>query len=387
MSKYLLLLILFNLIGLFTYADIIPNPINVKGIVPAQPVNIQMVSELVTVDLYKDSSFVECVFNMHNFDKAQDLEIGFPIMNFYLWSSNLSESLTSQKTKNQFEVFVRENKINKVDIFVPQNLLSMLSGHDGQERYKLLQDYQNQNKPWYLWKVHFDQNESLKIIVKYRLPSGAVKSNRFFNYLLSTGAAWKGPIENAKVVVNLKNIPTDQLLSTTPKEHFKINGQQLIWNFKNLQPTIKDDIFIKYEAVKGQYKSFMDKLPVWYIDGKKYLSSNIPSIQPIDIASIEATRKNPADKNGAVIVYTKTYALENLKNKIKTIDRSTWNILRKETVNSIMDNYQFEINKQPVSRSDIFKKMLFVDTLKITRIRIERNLTNKKMLLLNVEQF
>lgn len=387
MSKSLLLLILVSLTGLFTYADISPNPINVKGIVPARPVNIQMVSELVTVDLYKDSSFVECVFNMHNFDKSQNLEIGFPIMNFYLWSDNFSNPLeiASQKAKNQFEVFIRGSKVNKVNIFVPQNLISLLSGHDGLERYRLLQDYQNQNKPWYLWKVHFDQNESLKIMVRYRLPSGAVKSNHFFNYLLSTGAAWKGPIENAKVVVNLKNIPTDQLLSITPKKHIKTKGQQLIWSFKNLEPTIKDDIFIKYETVKGSYNAFMAKQPAWYLNGKKYAASNVPAIIPKDIASVEVTRKNPDDKNGAIIVYTKAYILKSFKKKIKAVDRSTWHVLRKETINSITDNYQFEINEQLISSSDIFKKMLNMDTSKITRIRIEPDLTNKKRLLLNVE--
>jgi hypothetical protein len=66
-------------------ADISPNPIQIKGIIPSHPVNIQMVSEIVSIQLSMDSALVECTFNMHNLGKAQDLEIGFPMMNFYLF--------------------------------------------------------------------------------------------------------------------------------------------------------------------------------------------------------------------------------------------------------------------------------------------------------------
>jgi hypothetical protein len=88
MYKTLLLASIICINFLNAFADIIPDPVKVKGIIPAQPVNVQMVSEQVTVDLYKDSSFVQCVFNMKNFGKAQVLEVGFPMMNFYTWNPN-----------------------------------------------------------------------------------------------------------------------------------------------------------------------------------------------------------------------------------------------------------------------------------------------------------
>ncbi len=76
----------------------------VKGIVPLHPVNIQMVSELVKVNLTLDSAFVECTFHMHNFGEQKTLEIGFPVMNFYLWENDYLSPLS----KNKFDVIVKQ---------------------------------------------------------------------------------------------------------------------------------------------------------------------------------------------------------------------------------------------------------------------------------------
>jgi len=84
------------------FADIIPEPVVVKGIVPSRPVDIQMVSEVVKVNLSMDSSFVECTFQMHNWGKETNLNVGFPIMNFYLWENDYLDPVN----KNRFDVIV-----------------------------------------------------------------------------------------------------------------------------------------------------------------------------------------------------------------------------------------------------------------------------------------
>jgi len=366
--------------GFLVKADIIPNPIRVKGIVAAHAVNIQMESEVVTVDLYKDSSFVACVFNMRNLDKAQDVEIGFPLINFYLWGDDTE--FVNPKTKNSFEVMVKGNRINKVNIYIPQNLTSIISQSYSNQRYDLLRNYTNQNKPWYLWKVHFNKNEGLSIVVKYRLPCGSLKSNRFFNYLLSTGAAWAGPITNASVIVNLKDIPADQIIGVSPSKHLKRTRQKLIWNFTNLEPSLNEDIDIKYETVKSSYQAYLNKLPDIYVDDKKLLMSepqNILSQKAADVvADINVLNKSAAHKNGAFIIYTKAYAFKRFKKKIKEINRSTWKAITKENVSTIMKNFQLDTNGIAVADDGFFRAITKTGALTFKKAEVKHSENNKK---------
>jgi len=374
MQRFILtLLICFT--GFAVKADITPNPVRVKGIVAAHAVNIQMESEVVTVDLYNDSSFVACVFNMRNLDKAQDIEIGFPLMNFYLWGEGTE--FTNPKTKNSFEVMVKGQRINNVDIYIPQNLTTIISQSNSNQRYNLLRNYTNQNKPWYLWKVHFNKNEAVKIVVKYRLPCGSLKSNRFFNYLLSTGAAWAGPIKSASVIVNLKDIPADQVISVSPNKHLKRSGQKLSWTFTNLEPTTNEDIDIKYEVVKGSYQAFLNNQPDIYINNIKSSYSDQSNLSPESIADVYVNLPNTAHKN-RVLIYTKAYAFNRFKKKIKDINRLTWKAIAKEDASTITKNFQLETNGTIVADKDFFSEVVKTDTLIFKKAEIKSSENNKR---------
>src|ERR1700740_324027 len=94
-------------------ADIAPDPTIAKGIIPTHPVDIQMVSEIVKAKLTLDSAYVECTFHMHNLGNQTNLEVGFPVMNYYMWQNEE----VSPIDQNKFEVFVNGRSINKMDTY------------------------------------------------------------------------------------------------------------------------------------------------------------------------------------------------------------------------------------------------------------------------------
>ena len=105
------------------------------------------------------------------------------------------------------------------------------------------------NFPWYVWNVHFDKNERKVIKVTYSLPSGKGygADYRYFKYILETGSGWYKEIEKANIKLQLHNIDTETIEEIAPSgfNNDKIN-KTLEWNLTNIEPTGKDDIYVKY---------------------------------------------------------------------------------------------------------------------------------------------
>jgi len=366
MKTYTLLpLVLLFLLPVLTFADIIPSPIQVKGIIPSHPINIQMVSEKVNVQLSIDSAWVECTFNMHNLSEAQDLEIGFPMMNFYLFQDKYPD-------QDKFRVWVNGQEIKKINMHIPEELQTLFKSDVTFGHNRLIEDYGNQNKPWYLWQSHFNKNESQVIIVKYILPNGANHQNRFFNYLLSTGAGWAGKIEKAEVNINIGNIPADQLISITPKR-YNLKDKKISWLFKNLKPTTANDILVEYEMVKGSYAEEKKKADsiMYFVDDKK-IKNAFGNLKPNDIASIQVNRNHPYEKYGAIYIYTNGYVLKNFNKKIKLVDREVWQQISSESTTTFANKYQLIVNNKSFTGEKFFTEIKALDTIPITKVSIRK---------------
>lgn len=324
-----------------------------------------MVSEKVTVDLYKDSSIVECVFNMKNFGPEKTIEVGFPVMNFYHWQNPVS----SETDKEKFQVWIGDKRVENLDIYIPK-LEDRLAGAFDKTR----KDLGNENKPWYLWKTSFNKNETLTIVVRYSLPSGATKTNRFFNYLLSTGADWKDKINRAEVIVNVKDFGMEQVLSISPK-NYTIQGNQIMWDFKNIQPTTADDIFIKYETSKGAYQKeineMQSKRPQLYIDNEKQTYNYMQDLKPEAIGKMEVVKTNPKYKNGEIFVYTKQYILKEFKQKLCKYNWAKCKKLANISKEDLEKNFTFIINENTVETNQIFSELWDINFNSISKIDIE----------------
>ena len=181
------------------------------------------------------------------------------------------------------------------------------------DSYQIIED-------WYLWDGEFQKDESKTIEVQYSLPFGArYKSNkRFFTYLLSTGADWNGSIGYAEVVVNLKDIAIDSIVSQKPSGCV-IADNQLVWAFNDFEPTTAHDVIVNYNSNKNRYNGKINTTPLIMIDGEIKEDHKLDELPPTAIASFEVDKTSALmeSNNGVIKIYTKNYVVAKLERIIK----------------------------------------------------------------------
>jgi hypothetical protein len=282
-----------------------------------EPCEIQMVTETVDIDLYTDSSFVSCTFNMLNHGDSLTLPIGFPVMNFFHWTIGFYEI----NDKEKFEIYVDNVKLDRNDIQVPERMKATYDRYirviKADEEYKKKQDsllthygvIEKRNKTmypkgnystydkayskifewretqphfdsdligefdsllnkgnyaWYIWNVNFKKGESKTIKVNYMVPSGAGYGSeyRFIKYLLSTGTGWRDKINKAEINIKLVNVKTNTLETISPSNYKLDNKAKTIsWTFSNIEPTTDNDIYVKYynPRERRKWENFKEK--------------------------------------------------------------------------------------------------------------------------------
>jgi hypothetical protein len=288
-NKKTILLIAGFLIVIQLSADIAPNPIAAKRISGDKECKVQMVSEYVLANLYKDSARVECTFYMHNLGDSVTMQIGFPEMRFHYWH----RSGYGNNDKEKFKIFVNDSLLSTDDIRVPKEfediynkymhvyfiekeyvrkkdsiLKYVIPREERSTAFKNLREWRQSepylcldmerefndqmekgNFPWYVWDTHFEKNEKKIIRVDYTLPSGLWyrAKFRYFHYILETGAGWFGVIENADIKLKLHNIEIENIEKISPKGyHIDSIKKTIEWNFKRISPTRDDDIYFQY---------------------------------------------------------------------------------------------------------------------------------------------
>jgi len=311
------------------FADIAPNPIVVKSVFTTDSCKIRMLSEIVIANLYRDSAKVECVFELVNYGGSITIEIGFPEMNFQYWS--IGEY--SENDKKNFKIYVDDYLLTDKDIGVPKEFEDIYQKYmyvyQIEKEYRVKVDsiykannvkirkngnyvYQSRealtntrealdalfkwrdskpylgselwkefdtqmkkgNYPWYVWKVHFEEGERKIIKVTYDLPSGLGygANYRYFKYLLNTGAGWYDDIEKADIILNLHDINIKNIEEITPKNYsLDIQKKTITWNFRNLEPTEDDDIYVRYfdTAERNKYLKYQKKMRKVYERNRK----------------------------------------------------------------------------------------------------------------------
>lgn len=301
------------------YADIAPNPIVSKGIYTIDKCNIQMTSEVVNINLSKDSSIVECIFYLKNLGDSITIEIGFPEMNFEYY--NDCYWVYKNKDKNLFQIQIDSDTIQNFKLKAPRDLDSIYKEYtyidsinniyikkvdsinntnypmelwDKQDsifnselkqldslevwrkqftsEVELFRKIENlkmrKEYPWYVWQVKFEKDEIKKIIVRYTMPTGIQRHNekryRYFKYLLNTGSGWKDSINTAEINIYINdNINLKHIIDVSPKKYKKSKkGRTISWNFKNLEPSIDDDIYVKFfdNKEKKELKEYFKNL-------------------------------------------------------------------------------------------------------------------------------
>lgn len=197
-------------------------------IYPINANNVRLESQIININYNiskeKHHNFhqIEAIFSLHNTGKATQLEIGFPN------AANHEEKL------KDFEVLSYPD-LTPFDVSLNFKEGMILSGIE--EYYQC---------SYYSWTVDFEENERKSLIVKYKL-----KSPDGIEYILKTGALWKGRINEIDVNVEFSE-PVSSLEIDAQPENYYYNGKGIQWQFKNIEPFF--DLHIKHVSVPEFYQ-------------------------------------------------------------------------------------------------------------------------------------
>lgn len=216
----------------FVYANSAPLRATGQTVIPDKTVPVRLESENISIDLTSYEADVECEFHLVNKGPAATYRIGFP--------AGKNEELEHFSAGNG----------KGISYDVKTLPLDPRVSNDGK---------------MYFWKV-FDvpfgssgkmeklQNHYSVRVNRYGLSE---LTDRYFRYILKTGAFWEGKIKKANVTVYLRGVPFDQITRIYPAG-YKVKNNIITWEFKNFEPIEDIEIFImndiRYERLTNARK-------------------------------------------------------------------------------------------------------------------------------------
>ena len=200
---------------------------------PLQNNQIKMVSEKVYVTEVevKDVGWqVECSFVFHNTGKETIVQMGFPDARGSggVWTIRNFKTYVNGKPVN---VTAKEGEINKE-----------------------LPDLKYEKV--FVWDVSFKANETKQLKNTYSFgKSFSSEDVHWIDYVLKTGALWKGNIGKADITIEFIPLPgvnlADFVYGITPRS-YSIKENKIFWHFSDFKPDT--DIHISYSAFPAGLK-------------------------------------------------------------------------------------------------------------------------------------
>lgn len=245
---------------------------------------VEMLKENLVIRLYRDRAKVEVDYVLHNTGDATDVKAGFPSLGVKIEDEKHREIEDYSIFADGKSVpFHRENgNSTPFKSLYGKDFLDNVTNGEDVPNIRLLE--------WLVSTVHFDSDETKQIQIKYESlyaysDGGFSDDSAFlddvFTYLLSTGAAWKGPIHEGRVTIQAMTVNADKII-VSPQGRFQQTKEGLVWEFHDLKPTMADNIVVNlnnhfstiadYENRSAESTSDMN----WYSseDGKYYFNSH-----------------------------------------------------------------------------------------------------------------
>lgn len=159
---------------------------------------------------------------------------------------------------------------------------------------------------WMISELGFEAGEEKVLKISYRSiyprqqsyvgDYRAYVGEAIFRYRLSTGAAWAGTIAQGRVELRSVGMRPDELRVIKPVNRFRKDGVNWVWEFKDLDPTLDDDLVIEArpsvktylgERVDGKVPTllYLERGEVWEMRHSNYevrASSVLPAEGDLD---------------------------------------------------------------------------------------------------------
>ncbi len=218
---------------------------DVVGFEPKETEKIRILDEKLTVELGAAADVEVCYLMRNETDKKVKVRFGFPV----------------EESFDRFD-------IDPVGEGVPENA----------KQPKYCQNYsiaasgkpvdskwQAEPKPsddkrfigiagWLVSEISFAAGEEKPVLIRFRsaypeeswsVSDDSSTGSSLFKYRLSTAACWAGTIGSGKITLKPNGIPASELKVLKPVNRFRKDGDNWVWDFENVEPTMADDLEIE----------------------------------------------------------------------------------------------------------------------------------------------
>jgi len=166
-------------------------------------------------------------------------------------------------------------------------------------------------KHWKKSEIPFAANQTREVVVRYRVAYNSY--SRFVSddghetdflviYSLSPAATWKGPIGHGKVTVNVLHPRPEEAEIDKPKDQFKkISDVRYEWEFRDLEPTLADDLKIRarfgYDSYDARRLGGDDENQPWrsYVVQRERYFLDYADYEAIASSTLAPSAKNKYD--------------------------------------------------------------------------------------------
>jgi hypothetical protein len=206
---------------------------------------ISIEDEILTIDLKKGYANVSVIYRMKNSGDSTTVNFGFPSI---IWAGEYSK----QSNWSQIEI---EDYVIRDGSKLVNSSLKYNNSYDDEISVQHVVDSYESSGPYVAWhtsKLQFEKNETKTVSISYTsnyLISGYEVGETthiedpIFQYLLSYGSGWKGPIKRGKVIIKADTIGSNNIQINNLNRFKKIKNSY-VWNFTHLEPSESDNIKI-----------------------------------------------------------------------------------------------------------------------------------------------
>ena len=229
--------------------------------------NVQILDEKLDIILGEKLAKVSVLYKMKNVtDKRVKVKFGFPvedvINSWDVFEGNSSRVAEPAYTKDY--LVTMNGKVLENGFMVEPfgaGKKPKLKPFKGSE---ILKDI----KGWQVSEMTINKGETITLHITYysqydeesaSISDDVRNSAQVFKYRLSTGAVWHGPIKQGRVTMSfVKTLDPKGVRIVKPVNRFKKIGEKYVWDFKDLEPTLADDITFQAKPEESEYGYYGD---------------------------------------------------------------------------------------------------------------------------------
>lgn len=283
----------------------VENTGDIGGFEPSQTEKIRILDEKLNVALGAQSADVEVRYLMRNeTDKKVKVRFGFPVEESFDRDLMGANGANGPKPSTSLR-YCRNYIITAAGKPIAAKWqLEKKAGDD--KRFKGISG-------WLISEISFGAGEEKPVMIRFRsdYPSEAwsVSDNSsdtagLFRYRLSTAACWAGTIGTGRITLKPAGIDPRELKVLKPVNRFKKEGENWVWNFENLEPTLADDLEIEAKPTIREHNDsdssrYIERGTNWLLSHTNYEVTASSVLPPADDQTYEAAQVKSLWAEGA----------------------------------------------------------------------------------------